>query len=66
MRRGKKQSEYMCGFTMVILFADHEYVNLKNLKFYNEDLVDTIRWMQVKEEWFKNKKERTRRLFTKS
>lgn len=66
MRRGKKQSEYMCGFTMVILFADHEYVNLKNLKFYNEDLVDTIPWMQVKEEWFKNKKERTRRLFTKS
>ena len=53
MGKGRKQSEFVCGYTMVILFADYNYVGFKNLRFYSRDLVDTTPSMQVTEEWFK-------------
>ena len=38
---GKVRSEFVCGYTMVILFGDYNYVGFKNLRFYNRNLVDT-------------------------
>jgi hypothetical protein len=45
--RGRKKSAALCGYTTVILFSEQQFLNLRNLGFYNVELMADIPWMQV-------------------
>ena len=61
--RGRKKSAALCGYTTVILFSEEQFLNLRNLRFYNVELMLAIPWMQVTEDYFERSKKTSKELF---